>query len=291
MSRTAMVSDQVLQRLEEMIYRHRPGEKLPTELQLAQQLGVGRSTVRECLKALSAKKIIERRPDGTYVTDQLQDCLADPLNLMVNMEIGRVEDLVELREVLEVAAARLAAHRASQEDLMELERTNWLMQRPGITMDEMQQQDIAFHTAMARASGNPVLLDLLGAVRQVVANHVEDLQAIQPVQPESVQMHQGLIQAIQQRDGDLAAQRMQAYMALSRRGMRGLPDPTEEQKNQCAEERSEQPRNRNCMTFCVERSNPPWAARAPLASAMRRLRPRRLWEARCAASLPGWTGA
>ncbi len=241
MSRTAMVSDQVLQRLEEMIYRHRPGEKLPTELQLAQQLGVGRSTVRECLKALSAKKIIERRPDGTYVTDQLQDCLADPLNLMVNMEIGRVEDLVELREVLEVAAARLAAHRASQEDLMELERTNWLMQRPGITMDEMQQQDIAFHTAMARASGNPVLLDLLGAVRQVVANHVEDLQAIQPVQPESVQMHQGLIQAIQQRDGDLAAQRMQAYMALSRRGMRGLPDPTEEQKNQCAEERSEQP--------------------------------------------------
>ena len=124
---------------------------------------------------------------------------------------------------------------------MELERTNWLMQRPGITMDAMQQQDIAFHTAMARASGNPVLLDLLGAVRQVVANHVEDLQAIQPVQPESVQMHQGLIQAIQQRDGDLAAQRMQAYMALSRRGMRGLPDPTEEQKNQCAEERSEQP--------------------------------------------------
>ena len=236
MSRSTMLSDQVLKQLEEMIYCHKPGEKLPGELQLAQQMGVGRSTIRECLKALSAKKIIARRPDGTYVCDQLQDCLADPLNLMVNMEIGHIQDLVELREILEVAVARLSARRASEQDLLELEQANWRMQQPGISMEMIQQQDIAFHTTMAQAAKNPVLSELLGAVRQVIAQHVEDLQAILPVLPESVEMHQKLIQAIQTGDEELAGEQMQVYMELSRQGMRGTPVGANQQPDQSTTE-------------------------------------------------------
>ena len=77
------LSDTVMKELEAIILNMKPGDKLPTEMELAERFSVGRSTIRECMKVFSARKMIVRRNEGTFVSSQVKECLVDPLNILV----------------------------------------------------------------------------------------------------------------------------------------------------------------------------------------------------------------
>ena len=209
------LSDFVIAELEKMILALKPGDRLPTEKELAERFNVGRSTIRESMTVFVAQKMVVKRNEGTFVADNSKDYLINPLNLIINMEIGNIDDLKELREMLELNLVRLAAERASVEDIRALERADWMHREPGLSKKEMQERDIAFHRAIADATGNTVAGELVSALRTVIANRVEDRlppSAFWTLDKER-DFHRELVTCIRDHDPEKGQRCMEDYFA------------------------------------------------------------------------------
>lgn len=206
------LSDAVVEKLEEMIASMKPGERLPTEKDLSEQFAVGRSTIREAMKVLAARKMVVRRNEGTFVGDAVKGCLIDPLKLIINMQPGNdMNALIELREILELNTVRMAAQRATPDDVVKLERANWMTREPGLSKKEKQDRDIAFHNTIAEIAGNPVIEELLASVRAVIAQNVETQKAEILDFEWSRDFHGEIVEAIKDQDPDRAYQVMDDY--------------------------------------------------------------------------------
>lgn len=217
MDKRTNLSDSIMTEVEKLITsRLKPGDKVPTEKELAEHFSVGRSTIRESMKALTVKGLVVRRNEGTFVSRELAGCLIDPLNLLINMEFGNVDDLINLRELLELGAIKMAAEKASPETIGELERINWQMQEPGLSALALQEKDIEFHNTIAKATGNAVLAQLINAIRQVIAKNLEDPDAARSHITDSAAVHGQLIAAIRAHDAESAYHTMEKYFAMTR---------------------------------------------------------------------------
>ncbi|TYB56352.1 FadR family transcriptional regulator [Nonomuraea sp. PA05] len=157
----ASLVDQVIDQLKEQITSGSwpMNGKIPTETVLAEQLGVGRNTVREAVRALTHAGLLEcRQGDGTYVraTSELSGAMLRRLRQAEQLEI------LEVRRALEVESARLAATRRNEEDIRRIEAAlaererAWELDDP----DFFVEADLAFHMAVAHATHNLVLIDL-----------------------------------------------------------------------------------------------------------------------------------
>lgn len=205
MSQRTNLSDSVLSKIESMITgKLNPGDRIPTEKELSEQFLVGRSTIRESMKALVAKGLVERTTEGTFVSESVNKCLVQPLSLLVNMEIGNVADLLELRRIFELGTIRIAAERITKPALDELRRLNWQLQEPGAQPATMQERDIEFHSVIARATGNKLLEEMLYAIRKVISKNVENLEVPAANIDDMCRRHQDLIEALEERDAEAA---------------------------------------------------------------------------------------
>ena len=146
---------------------YKPGAALPPEPELCETFNVSRSAVREAIKVLDSKGMVTTRPrTGTQVRSRADWNLLDPDVLAWSMEMQPSADLVlsliEARQVIEPAAARLAALRASASDLAPMEKAFAAMTRfkEEQDYDAFNKADIDFHTALLRASGNIVFQQL-----------------------------------------------------------------------------------------------------------------------------------
>ena len=157
----ASLVDQVIDQLKEQITSGlwQMNGKIPTETVLAEQLGVGRNTVREAVRALTHAGLLEcRQGDGTYVraTSELSGAMLRRLRQAEQLEI------LEVRRALEVESARLAATRRTDEDILRIEAAlakrdrAWELDDP----DAFVEADLAFHKSVAHATHNLVLIDL-----------------------------------------------------------------------------------------------------------------------------------
>ncbi|WP_248964682.1 FadR/GntR family transcriptional regulator [Sphaerisporangium perillae] len=157
----ASLVDQVIEQLKEQITSGswQLHAKIPTETVLAEQLGVGRNTVREAVRALTHAGLLEcRQGDGTYVraTSELSGAMARRLRAAEHMEI------LEVRRALEVEAARLAAVRRTEVDI-ELIEAALLRREQAWAEAEVNgfvEADLAFHVAVVEATHNRVLIEL-----------------------------------------------------------------------------------------------------------------------------------
>ena len=140
------------------------GDKLPSELELADQFGVSRTAVREAIKALRAKGLVEVQPGrGTFVTDGSSQVLRSSLGQVLKIsDEGRLDNLIEIREILEPKIAALAAERAKETDIQAMQAA---IEAMDLTMDDAEafiEADLAFHLALSHASNNvliPLLID------------------------------------------------------------------------------------------------------------------------------------
>lgn len=157
----ASLVDQVIDQLKEQITSGlwQMNGKIPTETVLAEQLGVGRNTVREAVRALTHAGLLEcRQGDGTYVraTSELSGAMLRRLRQAEQLEI------LEVRRALEVESARLAATRRTDEDILRIQAAlverdrAWELDDP----DAFVEADLAFHMSVAHATHNLVLIDL-----------------------------------------------------------------------------------------------------------------------------------
>lgn len=134
-----------------------PGERLPSESELISSFGMSRSTIREAMNLLKAENIIEvKRGKGTFVSNQT-GMTKDPLGLDFVDQNKLLEDLLEVRLLIEPEIAFLAALRASESEILALEKHINKMKLSTSHSEEYTLLDIEFHSAIAKCSHNNVL--------------------------------------------------------------------------------------------------------------------------------------
>jgi DNA-binding FadR family transcriptional regulator len=136
-----------------------PGSQLPSERELCEQFAVARTSVREAIQGLVTIGLLVRRGNRCYVTERLPELQLD----VTDGRKQRVRELFEVRQVVEVPIARLAASRATPEQRDEIMRMADAFQ-PTMTLEDFRRLDRAFHSAVARACGNATLAELYGKV-------------------------------------------------------------------------------------------------------------------------------
>ena len=140
-----------------------PGSRLPPEPQLAAQMGLSRSGVREAVKVLEAARVLDvRRGDGTYVTSLAPRLLLEGLGVAVELlRDDTLLEVMEVRRMLEPVATGMAALRMSEEDLDEIARILEDMNTAAGDAEKLIQFDTAFHRTVVAATGNETLTSLL----------------------------------------------------------------------------------------------------------------------------------
>jgi GntR family transcriptional regulator, transcriptional repressor for pyruvate dehydrogenase complex len=211
------MSDQVFEQLKDLIFRGhlKPGERLMTERELAQTLGVSRPTVREAINKLVAMHLVEHRQgQGTFVNPPTAGADKNPLAAVLNGHEAGLMDLLEVRLGLECNAVALAARRATEGDIHEIEKS---VEEMAVAVREKSpgsDADITFHMAIAYATKNIVQIHIMKSLYDLLYYGIqENLQYLytEPINLDKVlQQHTDILNAIRQRDPD------EAYAAMKR---------------------------------------------------------------------------
>lgn len=205
-TRRAGLVDQVIEQLRTAVAEGEwpLGERIPTEAELGEQLGVGRNTIREAVRALAHTGLLEvRQGDGTYVRATSE--VSGAIRRLCGDELREV---LQVRRTLEAEGARLAALSRTEEEVAEL----WsLLARREVELRERRWEDFArtdaeFHTAVVRAGHNGLLTELHRGLTEVITASVAATSSITPGVTHVPEIgHEGLAEAIAQRDPDRAA--------------------------------------------------------------------------------------
>jgi GntR family transcriptional repressor for pyruvate dehydrogenase complex len=202
-SRTTLV-EQVAHQVLRMISegRWKAGEKLPSESELCRGFHVGRSTLREALRSLAFAGMLRMRAgDGTYVAEGPSSILGRVFAPGLLKTEKDMNDLFEARRVLEGGAATLCAERATEEDLQNLERlAKELQLYPSDPAGRDQELDVAFHLAIAAASKNEILAQVLGAIRHLIREAVAKSRQLPGSHQLACDQHLEIVQALKERN-------------------------------------------------------------------------------------------
>jgi len=219
--------EQVSDRLREFVDVNnlQPGARLMTERELAQQLSVGRSSVREAITALRIQGMVEvRHGDGIYLLRRPEDLISTLATELVETHIDHPY-IWETRQALETQCARLAATRATPGDLRKLGRSLKTMEAEVAQGDPGLEGDRQFHLGVAESSHNPILIRLLTGIRESLDRTSETslTRAGQPAK--SLAQHQIIFDAIKARQPTEAADAMLAHLVGTTDTLVKVPDP------------------------------------------------------------------
>lgn len=193
----------------------RPNDKLPSERQLSEALGIGRSSLRNALKSLSLLGVIDQRPgSGTYLRDTKSDLLPRVIEWGLLLGENNLEEVVEAREQLEVMLAGLAAQRRTDEDVRRLQHLIDGMRTSDVTQDRAHyvELDIQFHLAIAETSKNQVLAGVLRNLQSLLHAWASRVIEVAGETSSSLAMHVPILEAISRGDADAARSAMDAHM-------------------------------------------------------------------------------
>ncbi|HUJ26954.1 MAG TPA: FadR/GntR family transcriptional regulator [Myxococcales bacterium] len=197
--------EQVAEQIQKLVSsgKLKPGDKLPSERDLSQQLGVGRSSIRDAVRTLETMGILEaRHGHGTVVRNQAADALVVPLKTGRRREL--IGELLDVRRMLEPALAARAAKNASAAEIAHMQAIlarHELKLRRG---DPAIEEDSQFHYAIALAARNSVVLKVLDVLMdQLVESRSRSLQ-VQGRAERSYEGHRSILRAIQKRDAKAA---------------------------------------------------------------------------------------
>jgi GntR family transcriptional regulator, transcriptional repressor for pyruvate dehydrogenase complex len=214
--RTSRLYEQIVQQIEQSITKAelKPGDQLPAERELAQQFGVSRTAVREAIKTLREKGLVEAYSGrGTFVTNGTSQAIRQSLDLL--MRIGQTDAsgaLEELRQILEPEIAALAATRVEQQHLATMREAVAVMDHALHDPEEYIEADLDFHLSLAEAAANPLILSLIDSIVGLLRE-----QRIRVFQvdggPERGQFHhKQILAAVAARNSEQARQAMRDHL-------------------------------------------------------------------------------
>lgn len=204
----------------------KPGDLLPSERDLAVELGVSRPSLREAIQKLVVKGLLStHHGSGTFVTDRLEAHFVDPWQDMLSGHPLLQQDLLEFRQMLESQAAYLAAERALDVDIQRLDTVYAALERT-YANDDLQaciDQDVAFHQVIAEAAHNVLIGHLSASLMRVLHGHVsgnlEHLHA-RPQRWNQLQaQHHAIWQAIREHQPEAAARAARSHIEFVRQSM------------------------------------------------------------------------
>jgi GntR family transcriptional regulator, transcriptional repressor for pyruvate dehydrogenase complex len=212
------VYEQVIEQIKDMIETGtlKKGDKLPSERSLVDQLRVSRTSIREALRALEVIGLIEcRQGEGNYIKASFQDNLLEPLSIMFMLEGSSSQEIWELRKIMEVEAAGLAAKRITDEQLQELKEL--LLGFNENDNEEVNGEiDKQFHYKIAECSGNVLIFNILRTVSALVEDIIRDVSRlilVKEVNKEVLFMqHKEIYLALEKHDSAASRQAMRVNL-------------------------------------------------------------------------------
>ncbi|HIV68636.1 MAG TPA: FadR family transcriptional regulator [Candidatus Butyricicoccus stercorigallinarum] len=190
-------------------------DKLPSEFELAELLHVGRGTVREGVKLLVARNVLEiRRGKGTYIARNPGE-IPDPLGFAYYPDQLRLAlDLAEIRGQMEPWVARMAAEHATTEDIVRLRESCSVVEQDILNERDHSQNDVAFHVAIAKCTQNLVVPKLIPIITYAVKLFVSLTES--RLRTETVIGHREIVEAISNGDGQRAEKVMAQHIEYNR---------------------------------------------------------------------------
>jgi GntR family transcriptional repressor for pyruvate dehydrogenase complex len=195
----------------------KPGDQLPTELELAQQLGVGRNSVREAVKSLSYLGVVEiRRGIGTFVAEFMPASVLNPLVLELVFEKKTSREIIELRLLIETAVAEMVIQKASDNDIQKLDEANNRLRNAAgakhIDSQHLRDLDINFHETLLQLTDNRPLQKIGKVIYTLFLASIEKTVEQDPLR--AAGNHQLIIDAIKRRDPALLRRHMKKSLSL-----------------------------------------------------------------------------
>jgi GntR family transcriptional repressor for pyruvate dehydrogenase complex len=218
--RAGQATEQVVARVYELIKRDelKPGDRLPPERELAKELGISRPSLRSGLSSLISMGVLKSRQGaGTFIAEGPPVLDSEPLRLLAALHGFSFEHMFETRSVLEVGAAGLAAERASGDQLAAMSDE---IAEMFATLEDPQQflvHDIAFHRAVAAASGNPTLATLVEMVSAVMYERRRETIGRAHDFNEALELHRDIYRAIRAKKPDEARAAMREHIDRARK--------------------------------------------------------------------------
>jgi GntR family transcriptional repressor for pyruvate dehydrogenase complex len=232
--REPRLSDKVADAILKTIVNHglRPGEKLPSERELGEQFGVSRTVVREAVRALTAKGVIEvRSGSGLRVAQVSPSAVSDAMSLLIRGSTALGYDAVhEVRQLIEIEIAGLAAERATDEDVELLREVCESMAEVLDDIPAAARADVEFHRTIAKITHNQLFLVVLDSVGDVMLEIRRRTLSVGNRPTRGLRYHRRIYERIAARDSGGAREAMRAHLEESYQAWKKLarehPDET-----------------------------------------------------------------
>jgi len=210
------LSEDVVNQITDLILsKHlQPGDRLPPEHRLVEELGVSRSVVREGIKALEERGLVEvKQGSGTFVRSPSSEMLSDSISLFLRTRVARHLQLMEVREILDVEIAGRLAERATKEDLESLSKSIARMWEVLDSPEEFVEEDVAFHMAFYGAVKNEVLLTIMQPIMELLSEAMSMTFEAPGSAESSLRRHERLLEHIRTGDADGARRAMREIIS------------------------------------------------------------------------------
>lgn len=218
------LSEEIELKIEDSIRQKKlePGQKLPSEKELGAMFGVSRTAVREALRMLSARGLLNvRKGDGVYVNSFSSSLASKPMSLYLELQFDSdsILHLVHLRQLVEPNIARLAAQKRTREDLAGFQMNLAAFSDRTQDADQLAQLDVEFHSLIALSCHNPLiplimdpLFSMLPRVKALIVNHLQKTHS-----DNAPNYHKKIFDMIQLQDAEGAFSAMQEHLKIAER--------------------------------------------------------------------------
>jgi GntR family transcriptional repressor for pyruvate dehydrogenase complex len=208
------VYEDVARQIERLILKKlKPGDKLPSERELAEMLSVSRSSIRDAIRSLELVGMVEpRQGAGTIVKEVTADVVVNPLTNALKRKEELVGELLDFRRMLEPPLAARAATHASTEDTAEMDEILERQQAKLRLGESTIPEDSEFHYAIALASGNTVVLKVLDIIMDMLRDSRERSLQVEGRPQKSLAGHRRILAAIKRHDAEAAKDAMRRHI-------------------------------------------------------------------------------
>lgn len=200
-------------------------KKLPSEQKLAKKFGVSRTVIREALKLLKERGLIVlRNGEGSYISKPRPDVVSNAVQRIVQMDNISADEIYNMRIILEVAACRLAARNASEEDLEALHGILSEMETRKLDLPVRIKLDADFHIAIAYAGKNRLLGMFVETMTALLRDFIGKGIRVPGGNEDGLMRHRAVLASLETRDPDVAERAIRDHLDVSRQNVRSVEE-------------------------------------------------------------------
>ena len=222
-----ITKSRLVDQISEMIYQKiadgelSPGERLPSEMELSEQLCVGRPTIREAMNRLIGIGLITRDSYYMYVSKSPSECVRSGLVPLL-LDEWEIRELYEARLLIECDLLTLAINKATPEDIQHLRQINKKMESSQLAVESYWENDVEFHSYIAQLSGNNVMCSVSALLNSMFKRYENNIKELSDVQKMTCLRHEQLIDAISRKDIETAREITKQALESSEQGLYNL---------------------------------------------------------------------